>query len=122
VRARARFCVVAHAALSAALLLSVDTGSLATTASRPPRCCLRTKAAASAGAHAHRPGNPDRPARRQGAPDRRDRRVAKGVAAASVGATVNAIVPSLTCRCRDWEREQKPPPSEPSLAPGRSKE
>ena len=36
---------VAHAALSAALLLSVDTGSLATTASRPPRCCLRTKAA-----------------------------------------------------------------------------
>jgi hypothetical protein len=36
---------VAHAALSAALLLSVDTGSLATTASQPPRCYVRTKAA-----------------------------------------------------------------------------
>lgn len=34
--------LVVHAALSAALLLSVDTGSLATIASRPPRCCLRT--------------------------------------------------------------------------------
>jgi len=37
---------LAHAALSAALLLFVDTGSLATSASPPPRCCLRTDVAA----------------------------------------------------------------------------
>jgi hypothetical protein len=34
-------------------------------------CCVRTKAAASAGAHAHRAGNPDRPARRPARSPRR---------------------------------------------------